>query len=120
MKKTENIRNHIGQSISIKWGTSRGRDTYGYTTCVLRNQRGEKVAGCNGGGYDMRGTVIGNWLAATFPNELRAIKEKDMPAHQHWEPATNPQMVCWNIDCDSHATRYPHGTEACPMCSKQL
>lgn len=87
MKNTENIRRHIGESVTIRWGTSRGRDSYGYTTCSLRNQRGERVAACNGGGYDMRGTVLGDWLARTFPNELRAIKAADMPARSHWEPA---------------------------------
>lgn len=86
MKQTENIRRHLGESLTIKWGTSRGRDTYGYTTCTLRNKRGDKVAGCNGGGYDMRGTVIGNWVAATFPNELLALKPEDMPANSHWQP----------------------------------
>ena len=30
--------------------------------------------------------MLGNWLAATFPNELRALKEADMPAQSHWEP----------------------------------
>lgn len=85
MKQTENLRRHIGESVTVKWGTSRGRDSYGYTTCSLRNQRGERVAACNGGGYDMRGTVLGDWLARTFPNELRALKESDMPAQSHWE-----------------------------------
>lgn len=27
----------------------------------------------------MRGTVIGDWIASTFPNELRALKPEDMP-----------------------------------------
>lgn len=86
MKQTENVRRHIGETLTIRWGTSRGRDTYGYTTCSLRNQRGERVAACNGGGYDMRGTVVGNWIAYTFPNELRALRSEDMPAQSHWEP----------------------------------
>lgn len=86
MRTTQNIRDQIGRSISITWGVSRGRDSYGYTTCTLRNERGVKVAGCNGGGYDMTGTVIGNWLAYTFPNELRKLKEQDMPEHSHWQP----------------------------------
>lgn len=86
MKKlTENQRRHLGETISIRWGTSRGRDTYGYTTYVLRNDRGVKVAGCNGGGYDMRGTVVGHWITAAFPDELRALKPKDMPENSHWQ-----------------------------------
>lgn len=83
---SENARRHIGETLTIRWGTSRGADSYGYTTCSLRNHRGERVAACNGGGYDMRGTVIGNWIAATFPKELRALRSEDMPAQSHWEP----------------------------------
>jgi len=85
MKTTQNIRDHIGQSITITWGTSRGRDSYGYTTAVLRDGNGKKVASTCGGGYDMRGTVVGDWLARTFPNELLKLKEKDMPAHSHFQ-----------------------------------
>lgn len=97
MKRTENMRRHIGETLTIRWGTSRGRDSYGYTTCSLRNHRGERVAACNGGGYDMRGTVIGNWIAATFPNELRALKPSDMPKHSHWQ-GTDTRICrgkCW-------------------------
>lgn len=85
MKTTQNIRDHIGKSISITWGTSRGRDSYGYTTAVLRDHNGKKIAATCGGGYDMQGTVVGDWLARTFPNELRKLKEKDMPSHSHWQ-----------------------------------
>lgn len=59
----------INERLEVKWGTSRGRDTYGYTTCSLY-VNGRKVAACNGGGYDMRGTVIGNYIAAAFAPEL--------------------------------------------------
>lgn len=90
MKKlTENQRRHVGETLTIRWGTSKGRDTYGYTTCSLRNHRGQKVAACNGGGYDMRGTVIGNWIAATFPKELCALEPADMPEHSRWERSDN-------------------------------
>lgn len=71
--------------IEIKWGTSRGRDTYGYTTCGLY-ERGKKLAACNGGGYDMRGTVFGIWLAAAYRDKLLLLKPADMPEHSHWEP----------------------------------
>lgn len=85
-KLTENARRHVGETLTIRWGTSRGRDSYGYTTCSLRNHRGQRVAACNGGGYDMRGTVVGNWIAATFPKELCALKESEMPENSHWQP----------------------------------
>lgn len=72
-------------TLYIKWGTSRGRDTYGYTTCTL-SENGRKITGCNGGGYDMRGTVFGNWLASAYRDRLLKLKAKDMPANSHWEP----------------------------------
>lgn len=33
----------------------------------------------------MQGTVIGNWLATTFPKELCAITPEQMPANSHWQ-----------------------------------
>jgi hypothetical protein len=77
--ETPAISKHIGSTISIRWGTSRGRNTYGYTTCSLRDQNGRLIAACNGGGYDMRGTVVGIWLASTFGAELRTLKPENMP-----------------------------------------
>jgi hypothetical protein len=75
----------IGKTLQISWGVSRGRGTEGYTTCSLRNQDGRRVAYCNGGGYDMRGTVVGHWVAAAFKKELCALKPEDMPGRSHWE-----------------------------------
>ena len=100
---TENMRRHLGETVTIRWGTSRGQDSYGYTTCSLRNHRGERVAACNGGGYDMRGTVLGNWLAATFAKELCALKPADMPAQSHWEPER--ARVCAGKCCKEHQDR---------------
>jgi len=58
--------------LQIKWTVSRGRDTYGYNICTLRVDS-DKVARCDGGGYDMVGTCIGAWLLATFPDRLKTI-----------------------------------------------
>ena len=57
----------------FKWGISKGRDTYGYTNCVLWVNE-KKVAMCNGGGYDMQGTIFGNWVANNFKEELNELK----------------------------------------------
>jgi hypothetical protein len=131
MKQTENIRRHLGETLTIRWGTSKGRDTYGYTTCSLRNQRGKRVAACNGGGYDMRGTVIGNWLAATFPNELRALKPEDMPKNSHWQPdrtrvcngqckVEHDKLMMAAIEADeiekALLPRLPEDAWTCPKC----
>ena len=82
---TEKAKAMIGRTIEIKWGTSRGRDSYGYTTASLYFE-GKRRSACNGGGYDMRGNIVGNWVASTFKDELLKLKEKDMPEHSHWQP----------------------------------
>lgn len=74
----------IGTAVEIKWGTSRGRDSYGYTTASLYHS-GRRIAACNGGGYDMRGTVLGNFVAWAFADQLRALKPSQMPNQSHWE-----------------------------------
>jgi hypothetical protein len=56
-------------NLEFKWGVSRARDTEGYTICSLY-VNGYKKASCNGGGYDMRGTVLGDWIASRFADEL--------------------------------------------------
>lgn len=69
----------------VKWGTSRGRDTYGYTTCSLWED-GRRMTACNGGGYDMRGTVFGRWLAAKYADRLLKLKPEQMEENTRWEP----------------------------------
>ena len=64
--------------LEFKWTISRGRETYGYNICSLYAD-GEKVSSCNGGGYDMRGTALGNYIARRFASELVALKPENMP-----------------------------------------
>lgn len=60
-------------SVSISWGISRGRDTYGYNICRAVSRQTGKTYRTTGGGYDMVGTVIGDWFAAEYTNELSAL-----------------------------------------------
>lgn len=64
-------------SFSIKWGTSRGYSTYGYITCSMRltawNGVQKKVAYCSGGGYDMKGTVLGKWMQEFFTDDIKKL-----------------------------------------------
>ena len=64
-------------SFSIKWSTSRARDTYGYTVATLYlnryNGNAEKVARCNGGGYDLAGTVFGSFIHRFFRDDLKKL-----------------------------------------------
>lgn len=57
------------RSLHFKFTISRGRDTYGYNICTLLVD-GERVSQCNGGGYDMQGTVLGEWLQNAFQHTL--------------------------------------------------
>ena len=69
--------------LEIKWSISRGRDTYGYNICSLYVY-GTKVTGCNGGGYDMIGTVIGDLVTALFKAELEELsKGADLSDRHH-------------------------------------
>ncbi len=60
------------QVLKFKWTVSRGRDTYGYNICSLWIDR-QKVLSCNGGGYDMQGTTLGNWMEEEFQGQLRKL-----------------------------------------------
>ena len=60
--------------LKLTCGTSKGRDTYGYTTVSLRDSMTNKRVGyCNGGGYDMKGTVFAEFIMREFPEDLKAL-----------------------------------------------
>ena len=62
--------------LSLSWGISKGRDTLGYNICRLDDRNDGRRFKCIGGGYDMVGTVFGEWLEANYQNELQAIKAR--------------------------------------------
>lgn len=59
--------------LKFKYGTSRGRDTYGYTIVTLY-ANGERVARTCGGGYDMRGTCLGFFIKKNYLERLKTLK----------------------------------------------
>lgn len=59
--------------LSISWTTSRGRETYGYNICRLDDRNNGKRYRTCGGGYDMVGTVFGEWLADVYQERLQAL-----------------------------------------------
>lgn len=63
------------KTLEFKWGVSRGRDTYGYTICSLYVD-GRKVASCNGGGYDMKGTSFGHYLERAYADRLLKLNSE--------------------------------------------
>ena len=76
------------KTLEFKWTVSRGRDTYGYNICTLYVD-GVKVSRCNGGGYDMEGTCLGDWMAHAFKDELLKLTEKFYGLTFH-DPTYNP------------------------------
>ncbi len=59
--------------LSLRIGTSRGRDTHGYTMVTLVvNSTGKCYRAC-GGGYDMHGTVLADYLEETYQDRLQTI-----------------------------------------------
>lgn len=64
------------RDLPLTVGTSRGRDTYGYTTVSLLDTATGKRYRCNGGGYDMTGTVLADWLEDVHQDALQAIADQ--------------------------------------------
>lgn len=56
--------------LSLSWSVSRGRDTYGYNICRLDDRNNGQRFKCMGGGYDLVGTVFGQWLETYYQVEL--------------------------------------------------
>lgn len=63
---------HINHLV-ISWSTSKGRDTYGWNICRLDDRKTGKRYKTTGGGYDMIGTVFGEWLADYYQADLLAL-----------------------------------------------
>lgn len=61
------------KSLRLKWTVSRGRDTYGYNICTLYVD-GVKYTSCNGGGYDMEGTVIAQYIKDTYFDRITKLE----------------------------------------------
>lgn len=64
--------NNTRHTLNFKWTVSRGQDTYGYNICSLYVD-GVKVASCNGGGYDMQGTVFAEYLNQNYSEQLERL-----------------------------------------------
>lgn len=62
--------------LTMTWSTSRGRNTYGYNICSLKG--GAKTYRTMGGGYDMQGTVLADYLEAEHQEALQTLaRDKD-------------------------------------------
>ena len=68
------MKNQINH-LSLSWSVSKGQYTYGYNICRLDDRNNGKRFRCMGGGYDMIGTVFGEWLQHYYQPELLKIKD---------------------------------------------
>ena len=68
------MKNQINK-LTLSWSISKGRDTYGYNICRLDDRNNGKRFRCMGGGYDMIGTVFGDWLETYYQSELVKLDE---------------------------------------------
>lgn len=118
---------NVATTLELRWTVSRGRDTYGYNICTLYAD-GEKVARCNGGGYDMEGTCFGSFLAHRYADRLVKLTPADMPAQSHWEPDWNA-CACFECatdralkDLEPVTARREEGAEwpKCPECGAEM
>ena len=69
------MKNQINHLV-LSWSVSKGRDTYGYNICRLDDRNNGQRYRTIGGGYDMIGTVFGDWLETCYQEELMQIKDQ--------------------------------------------
>ena len=86
-------------SLHFRWTVSRGVNTYGYNIVTLLVD-GYRQAQCNGGGYDMQGTVFADWLTLKFNKEMQVlftpeIKDlKEGGKHREYETKEGKVIYC--------------------------
>lgn len=76
------------KTLKFKWTVSKAKNSYGYNICSLWVDE-EKVSSCNGGGYDMRGTALGNWIEKEFKTKLLKLTKEFYGLSFH-DPNYNP------------------------------
>lgn len=97
-----------GMSLYFVWSVSRANDTYGCNICTLREGfKRNKIASTCGGGYDMKGTVLADFIKLHFENELKRLNSKEFYGLSFWNPETKKQCkryrqgnkICLNGAC---------------------
>ena len=63
------------KTLLFKWSISRGRDTYGYNICSLWIHERKEATTC-GGGYDMKGTVLGEFIEKHYQDRLLKLHRR--------------------------------------------
>jgi hypothetical protein len=60
--------------LTIKVGTSKAADNYGYTRVTVSDTLTGRKFTTVGGGYDMTGSVLGEWMEAHMQDRLDALQ----------------------------------------------
>ena len=88
--------------LALSWSVSRGRDTEGYNICRLDDRATDKRYKCMGGGYDMVGTVVGDYLQEAFQKELLSIADQSAATCSKADGYKSNDKalygVCWHKD----------------------
>lgn len=98
-------------TLNLSWSTSKARDTYGYNIVRLDDEAtGQRYKTC-GGGYDMVGTVLADWLTATCQDELKAFCQANKRAlvgayGGYWK---HPDLYGMFVDMDKGTVRLDGG-----------
>lgn len=91
----------------FRWTVSRGQDTYGYNICSLYID-GVKVSSCNGGGYDMQGTCLADWLVEIEQDQLKHLTAnygsstpdgRGYYGLSYRNPKTKKRQRRWTVGC---------------------
>jgi len=61
------------ETLTFNWTTSRAWNSRGWNICTLKGFKGDKIASTCGGGYDMKGTVLGEMINKYFTHELKKL-----------------------------------------------
>ena len=95
--------------VTVRYGISRGQDTYGYTTCTLTVEgKGRRASSC-GGGYSLTGTCLGEWLRRDFADQLQALDlgrlaKSGIDAYglSFWDESTGKNVARWKEGATLH------------------
>lgn len=81
--------------LTVSWSVSRGRNTYGYNICRLDDYGTGKRYRCNGGGYDMQGTVFAEWLQDQYQKRMQATNITQLyGAYRHTDGTISLDGAC--------------------------
>jgi hypothetical protein len=97
LKVKEGLLNGSHYAIHWKWSVSRGTYTYGYDvcTCYIGSY---KVGSCNGGGYNMKGTSLAEFINAAYKEELLTLDNADLYGLSRVKEHAYVEGAC-GLDC---------------------